>query len=89
MRKSVYAICEQQRRRFPAHSRSLFSAFIVRWLDNVIPLVSKSEISSFYQASVTAQAGLSVPLSETPKTEAQLYIHCDEAQMRSHSKTNW
>ena len=32
-----------------------------------MPLVSISEISSLYIASVAAQAGLSLPLSQTPK----------------------
>ena len=34
----------------PAHPRSLISAFFVRCLDSIIPLVSISEISSFYLA---------------------------------------
>ena len=46
-------ICEQQRRR---------SAFAVRCLDSII-----SEISSSYLASVAAQAGWSLPWSETPE----------------------
>ena len=44
----------------PAHPRSLISAFVVRWLDSIIPLVSISKISSLYLASVAAQAGLSL-----------------------------
>ena len=52
----------------PAHSRSLISAFVVRCLDSIIPLVSISEISSVYLASVAEQAGLSLPWSQTPKT---------------------
>ena len=47
----------------PAHSRCLISAFVVRCLDSVIPLVS-----NLYLASVAAQAGLSLPWSQTPKT---------------------
>ena len=31
----------------PAHPRSLISAFVVRSLDNIISLVSRSEISRF------------------------------------------
>ena len=42
----------------PVHSRSLISAFVVRCLDSIIPLVSISKISSHYLASVAAQAGL-------------------------------
>ena len=33
IRKPVYAICEQQRRRSAAHSRSLISTFVFRCLD--------------------------------------------------------
>ena len=47
----------------PAHPRSLISAFIVRCLDSIIPLVSIPEISSFYLASVAAQPGFSVTWS--------------------------
>ena len=42
-----------------AHPRSLISAFVVRCLDSIIPLVSISEISSLYLASVAEQACLS------------------------------
>ena len=52
----------------PAHLRSLISAIAVHCLDSIIPLVSISEISSLYIASVAAQAGLSLPWSQTPKT---------------------
>ena len=52
----------------PAHSRSLISAFVVRCLDSIIPLVSISEISSLYLASVAEKSGLSLPLSQTPET---------------------
>ena len=51
-----------------AHPRSLISAFVVRCLVSIIPLVSISEIASLYLASVAAQAGLSLPCSQTPKT---------------------
>ena len=52
----------------PAHSRSLISAFVVHCLDSITPLVSISEISSLYLASVAAQAGLSLPWLQTPTT---------------------
>ena len=52
----------------PAHPRSLISAFVVRCLDSIIPLVSISEISSLYLASRAAQVGLSLNWSQTPKT---------------------
>ena len=50
----------------PAHPRSLISTFVVCCLDSIIPLVSRSEISSLYIAYV--QAGLSLTWSKTPKT---------------------
>ena len=53
----------------PAHLRSLISTFAVRCLDSIIPLVSISEISSRYLASVAEQAGLSLTWSEIPKTD--------------------
>ena len=53
----------------PAHPRSLISTFIVRCLDNIIPLVSISEISSLYLASVAASANLCLAYSQTPKTD--------------------
>ena len=52
----------------PVHPRSLISAFVVRCLDHMIPLVSIPEISSLYLAAVAAQAGWSLPWSQTPKT---------------------
>ena len=60
MRKSVYAICEQKGADQPALPRSLISTFVARCLDSIIPLVSISEIASFYLDSVAAQAGLSL-----------------------------
>ena len=47
---------------------SLIIAFVVRCLDSIIHVVSISEISSLYLASVAEQAGLSLPWSQTPKT---------------------
>ena len=52
----------------PAHPRSLISTFVVHCLDSIVPLVSISEISSLCLAAVAAQAGLSLPWSQTPKT---------------------
>ena len=53
----------------PAHPRSLISAFVVRYLDCIVPLVSISNISSLCLASAAAQAGLSLPWSQTLKTD--------------------
>ena len=52
----------------PAHPRSLISAFVVHCLASIIPLLSISEISSLYLASVAAQAGSCLTWSQTPKT---------------------
>ena len=52
----------------PAHPRSLINTFVVRSLDSIMPVVSISEISSFYLASVAEQAGLCLSWSQTPKT---------------------
>ena len=52
----------------PAHPHSLISSFVVHCLESIMPLVSISEISSHYLASVTAQAGLSLLWSQTPET---------------------
>ena len=52
----------------PAHPRSLISAFVVCRLHSIIPLVSISDISNVYLASVAAQASLSLTWSQTPKT---------------------
>ena len=51
----------------PAHSRSLISAFVVRSLDSIISLVSRSEISRFELVSVAEQAGLNLNWSQTPE----------------------
>ena len=67
MRKPVYAICEQQRRRSACTSAQSISAFVVHCLDS-ISLVSICKISSLYLVSITEQAGLSLTSSQTPKT---------------------
>ena len=51
-----------------AHPRILISAFVIHCLDSMIPLVSMSEISSLYIASVAVQGVLSLTWSEIPKT---------------------
>ena len=68
MRKPVYAICEQQRHRSACASGQSGQQVIVQCLDSIITLVSISEISSLCLASVAAQAGLSLPWSQTPRT---------------------
>ena len=49
--------------------RTVWSASLfVHCMDSIIPLVSISEISSLYLASLAAQAGLCLTWSQTPKT---------------------
>ena len=43
----------------PAHPRSLISAFVVRCLDSIIPLLATAEISRLHLVSVADQVGLS------------------------------
>ena len=50
----------------PAHPRSLISAFVDRYLDSVMALVSVTKMSSLMLASVAEQASLT--WSETQKT---------------------
>ena len=61
----------------PAHPRSLKSAFVIRCLDSIIPLVSISKISSLNLATVPAQAGLNLTWSANPKDR----FSRDEAHM--------
>ena len=66
MRKPVYTICEQQRRRSPWASTQSDQHLCFCCLDSIIPLVSISEISSLCLAPVVAQAGLSLPWLQPP-----------------------
>ena len=47
MRKQVMPYANNKGADQPAHPRNLISAFVVRSLDSIIPLVSRSEISRF------------------------------------------
>ena len=67
MRKPVYAICEQQRRRSACASAQSDQRLYCS-LHSIIPPVSILEISSLYLVSMTEQTGLNVNWSETPKT---------------------
>ena len=67
MTKPAFAICKQQSRS-SVHPCSLISAIVVSCLDSILPLVSISELSSLYLASLAAQTGLCLTWSQTPKT---------------------
>ena len=52
----------------PAHLCSLISAFVVRCLDSIIPVLAIAEISRLQLISVAEQAGLSLIWLQPPKT---------------------
>ena len=68
MRKPVLPYANNKGKDQPAHPRSLISAFVLRFLYRIIPLVSIFKISRLQLASEAAQPGLSLTWSETPKT---------------------
>ena len=93
IRKPVYAICKQQRRRSACASAQSDQRPCFRCLDSIIPLVSISEISSLYLASMSAQADLSLPWSQTPNTDflvtrLKVYI-CGFRYWAVCSKVTW
>ena len=57
----------------PAHPRSLISAFVVRCLDSIIPVLAKSKFSRLWLVSVAEEVGLSLSWSQTPKTGFLVY----------------
>ena len=52
----------------PAHPCSLISTFVIRFLESTVHNLPTSEISIFQLVSVADETGLSLALSETPKT---------------------
>ena len=66
MRKSVYAIWEQQRH--SSAGASTQSDQHLCCLDSIIPILAESEISILYLVSVAEQAGLSLTWTQTQKT---------------------
>ena len=60
---------------------SLISTFVVHCLDSIIPLVSKSKLSSLYLASVARNAGwfesylVKNPKDSFSRDEAQIIFH--------------
>ena len=68
MREPVLPYANNKGADQPAHPGSLISTFVIRCLDSIIPLVFVAEVSSLNIASMTVQAGLSLPWSQTPKT---------------------
>ena len=52
----------------PAHSRSLISAFVIRFLESTVCKLTTGKISFFYLVSVAENTGLNLTFSELPKT---------------------
>ena len=52
----------------PAYPRSLINVFVVRGMDDIIPIVGVSSISRLWLASVAEQAGSSLTWLHTLKT---------------------
>ena len=50
------------------HLRSLTSAFVIHLLRHIISTLATSDVSAFQLVSVAEVTGLSIALSETPKT---------------------
>ena len=68
----------------PAHQRRLISAFVIRLLETIISKLATSEISFFYLVSVAEETGLSLGLSETPKTGFVVYGNYSTLSVTSH-----
>ena len=69
MRKPAFCICENKDADQLRGNREADQRLRFRYIDSTIPLLPKSEISSLYSYSVTAQPSLCRTRSETPKTD--------------------
>ena len=68
MRKPAFCICENKDTDQLPGNREADQRLCFRFMDNTIPLLSKSEISSFLPSCVVVQPGLCQTWSEAPKT---------------------
>ena len=68
MRKQAFCICENKDADQLRGNREADQRLCFRYTDTTIPLLSKSEISSFYPSSVAVQPDLCGTWLETPKT---------------------
>ena len=68
MRKPAFCICENKDADQLRGNREADLRLCFRYRDSTIPLLLKSEISSFQPSSVAVQPGLCRTWSETPKT---------------------
>ena len=67
MRLNVRTTCLRGLRTTKAQN-SLISAYVIRLLESIISRLAVSDISIFYLVSVAEETGLSLALSEIPKT---------------------
>ena len=73
----------------PAHLRSLISAFIVRCLDSIIPVVSISKIANLYLASLAVQGRFESTLVANPEDRfSRDEAHFIKPQEESNSPEN-
>ena len=68
MRKPAFCICENIDADQLRGNREADQRLCFRYIDSTIPLLPKSEISSFYPSSVAVHAGLCRTWSATRKT---------------------
>ena len=68
MRKPAFCIWENKAADQLRGKREADQRLCFRYTDSTIPLLSKSEISSFYPSSVAVEPGLCGTWSEIPKT---------------------
>ena len=68
MRKPAICICKNKGADQLCGYRTADQRFCFCYIDSTIPLLPKSEISSFLPSSVAVQPGLCRTWSETPKT---------------------
>ena len=68
MRKPVFALCEQHRRRSACASMQSDQHLCCRSIDSIIPVVTMYKISRLWLVSVIVQTNLSLTWSQTPKT---------------------
>ena len=65
MRKPTFCICENKNADQLRGNREADQRLCFRYIDSIIPLLSKSEISSLQPSSVAVQPGLCRTRSET------------------------
>ena len=68
VRKPVWGFVNNKGADQPAHQRSLISAFVISLLESIISRLAMSVFSIFWLVCVAEETGLSLVLSETPKT---------------------